>query len=339
MQHLDRYDALAVVASVLACDANEAIRGTDLDIVDSALAAAQAESELAVAAGVLLSGLVSGRAFRDFNRRISVAVVLQLTALNGCDLRLEPVEELDELLDRVDSGTAAPIAVAQFLRKRLIVAIWEETEMYERFTDGARRVVVLAQEEARELGHQYIGTEHLLLGLLAEGERTAAQVLTGAGVTTAGVRQFVEEKVGRGSGESDGNPPFTPRAKTAIELGYKEALRLNRDYIGTEHLLLGLIREGEDIAAQALATLGGDLTKLTEKVLDRLDRRERSERLVSSFVADQTPPGSVEWATHHGRRHHLIAELTGLLDENERLREEVATLRRKLRDHGLDPEN
>src|SRR6476660_7785304 len=124
--------------------------------------------------------------------------------------------------------------------------------MFERFTDRSRRVVVLAQEEARMLNHNYIGTEHLLLGLIHEGEGVAAKAIEALGISLAAVRSEVNEMVGRGERASAGHIPFTPRAKKVLELSLREALQLGHNYIGTEHILLGLIREGEGVAAQVL---------------------------------------------------------------------------------------
>ena len=126
--------------------------------------------------------------------------------------------------------------------------------MFERFTDRARRVVVLAQEEARMLNHNYIGTEHILLGLIHEGEGVAAKALESLGISLDAVRQQVEEIIGQGQQAPSGHIPFTPRAKKVLELSLREALQLGHNYIGTEHILLGLIREGEGVAAQVLIT-------------------------------------------------------------------------------------
>ena len=128
--------------------------------------------------------------------------------------------------------------------------------MFERFTDRARRVVVLAQEEARHLDHNYIGTEHILLGLIHEREGVAAQSLEALGISLEGVRAQVVEIVGHGSDAPSGHIPFTPRAKKVLELSLREALSLGHNYIGTEHILLGLIREGGGVAAQVLVKLG-----------------------------------------------------------------------------------
>jgi ATP-dependent Clp protease ATP-binding subunit ClpC len=139
--------------------------------------------------------------------------------------------------------------------------------MFERFTDRARRVVVLAQEEARLLNHNYIGTEHILLGLVREGEGVAAQALESLHVSLAVVRRQVEEVIGRGQPAPEGHIPFTPRAKKVLELSLREALQLGHDYIGTEHILLGLIREGEGVAAQVLQKLGATLERVREEVM------------------------------------------------------------------------
>ncbi|MFI0357600.1 ATP-dependent Clp protease ATP-binding subunit [Actinomadura sp. 9N407] len=142
--------------------------------------------------------------------------------------------------------------------------------MFERFTDRARRVVVLAQEEARMLNHNYIGTEHILLGLIHEGEGVAAKALESLGVSLESVRRQVEEIIGQGQQAPSGHIPFTPRAKKVLELSLREALQLGHNYIGTEHILLGLIREGEGVAAQVLVKLGADLNRVRQQVIQLL---------------------------------------------------------------------
>jgi ATP-dependent Clp protease ATP-binding subunit ClpC len=145
--------------------------------------------------------------------------------------------------------------------------------VFERFTDRSRRVVVLAQEEARLLNHNYIGTEHLLLGLIAEGEGVAATALESLGISLEAVQLQVEEIIGRGGAAPSGQIPFTPRAKKVLELSLREALQLHHDYIGTEHLLLGLIREGEGVAAQVLVRLGAELEVVRTQVVLLLEGR------------------------------------------------------------------
>ena len=142
--------------------------------------------------------------------------------------------------------------------------------MFERFTDRARRVVVLAQEEARRLDHNYIGTEHLLLGLLKEGTGVGASALGSLGLSLDAVRSQIEDTIGTGEVTPPGNIPFTPRTKKVLELSLREARRLGHDYIGTEHILLGIIREGEGVAAQVLGKLDVGLDEARQAVLQRL---------------------------------------------------------------------
>ncbi|MFN2555850.1 MAG: ATP-dependent Clp protease ATP-binding subunit [Nitriliruptorales bacterium] len=150
--------------------------------------------------------------------------------------------------------------------------------MFERFTDRARRVVVLAQEEARMLNHNYIGTEHILLGLIHEGEGVAAKALESMNISLQAVREQVQEIIGRGQSAPSGHIPFTPRAKKVLELSLREALQLGHNYIGTEHILLGLIREGEGVAAQVLQKLGADLNRVRQQVIQLLSGYASSEK-------------------------------------------------------------
>jgi Clp amino terminal domain, pathogenicity island component len=143
---------------------------------------------------------------------------------------------------------------------------------FTRFSDRARRVVVLAQDEARRLRHHHIGTEHLVLGLLAEGEGVGAQALQGAGITLDAARAGVEKVVGCGQGTPSGHIPFTPRAKKVLELALRESLKLSHHYIGTEHILLGLLREGEGVGAQVIVAEGAQLDQLRASVLALLDQ-------------------------------------------------------------------
>jgi len=142
--------------------------------------------------------------------------------------------------------------------------------VFERFTDRARRTIVFAQEEARLLNHNYIGTEHILLGLLREEEGVAAKALTTLDVSLEAVRRDVGEIVGRGQEFSGGHIPFTARSKKVLELSLREALQLGHNYIGTEHILLGLIREGEGVAAQVLQKLGADLNRVRQTMVQLL---------------------------------------------------------------------
>ena len=164
--------------------------------------------------------------------------------------------------------------------------------MFERFTDRARRVVVLAQEEARLLNHNYIGTEHILLGLIHEGEGVAAKALESLGISLEKVRQQVEEIIGVGQSPPSGHIPFTPRAKKVLELSLREALQLGHNYIGTEHILLGLIREGEGVAAQVLVKLGADLGRVRQQVIQLLSGYSGAKEAPGGGTT-QAPQGSL----------------------------------------------
>ena len=166
--------------------------------------------------------------------------------------------------------------------------------MFERFTDRARRVVVLAQDEARALNHNYIGTEHLLLGLIHEGEGVAAKALESMDVTLDKARAQVVEIIGEGQSAPSGHIPFTPRAKKVLELSLREALQLSHNYIGTEHILLGLLREGEGVAVQALGNLDVDLAALRQAVMQLLSGYDAKETVGSgaSALKEGTPSGS-----------------------------------------------
>ncbi|MDQ1745990.1 MAG: ATP-dependent Clp protease ATP-binding subunit ClpC, partial [Frankiaceae bacterium] len=165
--------------------------------------------------------------------------------------------------------------------------------MFERFTDRARRVVVLAQEEARMLNHNYIGTEHILLGLIHEGEGVAAKALESLGISLEGVRQQVEEIIGQGQQAPSGHIPFTPRAKKVLELSLREALQLGHNYIGTEHILLGLIREGEGVAAQVLVKLGADHNRVRQQVIQLLSGYQGKEPAAAGAAGEGTPSTSL----------------------------------------------
>ena len=157
--------------------------------------------------------------------------------------------------------------------------------MFERFTDRARRVVVLAQEEARMLSHNYIGTEHILLGLIHEGEGVAAKALESLDISLEAVRAQVEETIGQGQQAPSGHIPFTPRAKKVLELSLREALQLGHSYIGTEHILLGLIREGEGVAAQVLQKLGADLNRVRQQVIQLLSGFQGKESAATASAS------------------------------------------------------
>ncbi|HET7487530.1 MAG TPA: Clp protease N-terminal domain-containing protein [Acidimicrobiales bacterium] len=175
--------------------------------------------------------------------------------------------------------------------------------MFERFTDRARRVLVLANEESRLLNHNFIGTEHILLGLLDEGEGVAAKALESAGVSPEAARDVVEEIIGPARSPVTGSPPFTPRAKHVLELSLREALALGHNYIGTEHLLLGVIREGGGVAVDVLVGLGADLVRLRQEVL----------QLLAGWRAEGGPPaGEPRFAPGGPRRRPLVSAGPGV---------------------------
>jgi ATP-dependent Clp protease ATP-binding subunit ClpC len=192
--------------------------------------------------------------------------------------------------------------------------------MFERFTDRARRVVVLAQEEARMLNHSYVGTEHMLLGLVHEGQGVAAEALESLGISLEVVREQVEEIAGRGPQAPSGHIPFTPRAKQVLELSLREARQLGHSYIGTEHLLLALIREGQGVAAQVLVGLGATLPRTRQQVIQLLHGVPGSE-----------PSLSGEWPEPLPTMGQLLAQIHDLGGEVERLRALLAQ-------HGIDPD-
>ena len=164
--------------------------------------------------------------------------------------------------------------------------------MFERFTDRARRVVVLAQEEARLLNNSYIGSEHLLLGLIHEGEGVAAKALESMNISLDAVRAQVQELIGESQAAPSGHIPFTPRAKKVLELSLREALQLGHNYIGTEHILLGVIREGEGVAAKVLVNLGADLGRVRQQVIQLLSGYQGKEAVAAGGPAEGTPAGS-----------------------------------------------
>ncbi|HRN29152.1 MAG TPA: Clp protease N-terminal domain-containing protein, partial [Terrimesophilobacter sp.] len=173
--------------------------------------------------------------------------------------------------------------------------------MFERFTDRARRVVVLAQEEAKMLNHNYIGTEHILLGLIHEGEGIAAKALEALGISLDAVREQVQDIIGQGQQQPTGHIPFTPRAKKVLELSLREALQLGHNYIGTEHILLGLIREGEGVAAQVLVKLGADLNRVRQQVIQLLSGYQGKEQVQVGANEQQSQQAGSQILDQFGR--------------------------------------
>jgi len=216
--------------------------------------------------------------------------------------------------------------------------------MFERFTNQSRRVVVLAREEARMLNHNYIGTEHLLLGLLREGTGSAARAMDSMGVTLGAARDEMVASIGRGKAEPSGHIPFTPPAKKSLELSLRESLDLGAGYIGTGHLLLGLIRQGDNMAVKGLAKLGADPGELRDRVIAELrddpegDAAE-PERARPKVSASPELKGVLEVFDD---RLSVIEQRLGItpgeLGEVARLRARVTRLEARLREHGIEPD-
>jgi ATP-dependent Clp protease ATP-binding subunit ClpA len=230
--------------------------------------------------------------------------------------------------------------------------------MFERFTDRARRVVVLAQEEARTLNHEYVGTEHILLGLIREGGGVAAQALESLGISEEAARRQVEEIVGRGqAGSASGHLPFTPRGKKVLQLSLREAMALGHGYVGTEHILLGLVREDEGVATRVLNAFGVDPNRIRQQVIRLVSARQvhekpgtrraggrgkrkqlaelRHQLAVVSWrlsVLEQRVGTTQDLANLEGEITQDWAALPSLSDEVERLRD-------VLRRHGIDPQD
>jgi hypothetical protein len=203
--------------------------------------------------------------------------------------------------------------------------------MFERFTDRARRVVVLAQEEARMLHHNYIGTEHILLGLIHEGEGVAAKALESLGISLDAVRQQVEEIIGQGQQIPSGHIPFTPRAKKVLELTRREAEQLGHNYIGTEHILLGLIREGNGVAAQVLVMLGADLNRVRLTVIQLLHGHPAREPVSTRSAAQELrlPPGLQARLDEVEQRLAAIEQRLGTGPDTSDLDEQIAQVCRE----------
>src|SRR5205807_6010184 len=183
--------------------------------------------------------------------------------------------------------------------------------VFERFTDRARRVLVLSQDEARALNHNFIGTEHLLLGVIREENGLAAKALTSLGISLDRVREKVKETIGPATVGYEGSPPFTPRAKKVLELSLREALQLGHNYIGTEHILLGLVREGEGVGAQVLAGCAGGLARVRQSVLELIPGH--GEAPEPSAPAEIRPPRGSVFGTEPPPCSHRAKDLEGAL--------------------------
>ncbi|HEX7993812.1 MAG TPA: Clp protease N-terminal domain-containing protein, partial [Streptosporangiaceae bacterium] len=282
-------DLVIVAGRTLRMDTSEVLDLLDPAAADQALAQARSVgtgAEPATCATALLEALLIHQPLPRGGRKVALAAMLQFLALNGWELDPYPASELAAVVTGLSDGSQNAAGVSAWLMSRLYpcrpaVSHAKETSMrsriplsarlrkattraqpkgmFTRFTGQAIRAVHLCQEEARLLRHAYIGTEHLLLSLLYQDEGIAAEALSSLGISREAVRGRVEEIVGIGAADpAPGHLPFTPRSKKVLELSLREAMRLGHHQIGTEHLLLGIIREGEGLAAQVLVRLGAD---------------------------------------------------------------------------------
>jgi Clp amino terminal domain, pathogenicity island component len=335
MTSLDLAGLILVAARTLDLDQRAVLELADLEAAETAVAEARSCRGPEEAAAQLLYGLVRLRVFGPRSAEVALVAALQVLALNGRDPGdLGPAEEARELLAGIPTdhvGTAQLVAwlggrTGQAGAHRKGRLPWRQARdrtegtMFGRFTEQARGAVALAQEEARELGHKSIGTEHLLLGLLRERDGIAARVLVERGITLQRARAEVERIVGSGAGTRQGHIPFTPRAKKVLDLSLREAKRLHHDHIGTEHILLGLLREGEGVAAKVLVDAGANLGDVRESV--------------TRLLQFTTGPLGARGLT----REQVMGEIAALFDEVERLRAEVTRLRALLLRHGIEPD-
>jgi prophage maintenance system killer protein len=399
---LEVADLVIIASRTLGLDTGEVLEQLDTAAAEHALARAQAghgPGDLAGLAAALLHALVRRRPLRRGNQQVALAAMLQFLALNGWQMDPGPPGPVAAVVAGIAAGRLDSTAVAGWLAPRLrpsepgMTRVKEAAMqgraalpfadrlkkatmrtqprgMFQRFTDRARRVVVLAQEEARLLRHSYVGTEHILLGLLHEGEGVAARALESLGINREAARQQVEQIIGQGQQAPGGHIPFTPRAKKVLELSLREALALGHNYVGTEHILLGMLREGHGVAAQVLTGLGMGHAQVRERVLgllageceeidpqaqlaaDLVDAAEQLTQIQQDKEAAFDAGDLGAAAALRDREKQLLADklrlenqLTAgaagqaILAENQRLRGELQRLRGLLRQHGIEPDS
>jgi len=318
---LDLAGLVLVAGRALDLDEDAVLALADLEAAASVLAEARdAAGGPERQAATLVHGLVTRQVFGPRSAEVALLAACQLLALHGlAAVDLGAPAAVRYLLAGVAGGRVGVEELTAWLEQS--ATGWRE-QMFERFTDKAREAVVLAQEEARRLGHPEVRTEHLLLGLLAGGgESAATRTLTGLGIPLVDLRGEVEERIGRGEGAPSGHLPFAAQNKKVLELSLREALQLGHNYIGTEHILLGLVREAESGAAQVLAGRGADLDAVRQEVVRQL-----------------TAGGGDRPAATTPSKEGLIADIEALYDEIVRLSREVDRLTGLLRRHGIEPD-
>jgi Clp amino terminal domain, pathogenicity island component len=341
---LDLAGLVLVASRTLDLDEKVVLALADLEAAESVLTMAGDGRDPAQQAAILLVGLVRRQVFGPRSAEVAVMAALQVLALNGQDVGdLGSPAALRELVTGVAAGQVGADELAAWLAKRARPGTppprargplslrrkepkqprdlkhaedWMEGGMFERFTTRARNALKLAQDEARRMDHHYIGTEDVLLGVLGEPDGIGARALVALGLSREAARAGVERIVGRGKGAPAGHIPFAPRAKKVLELSLREALQLGHNYIGTEHIVLGLVREGEGVAARIMVESGADLPKVRQEVV----------RLVSTLPAPSPP------------KERVLADIEALYEEIVRLAKEVARLTELLREHGIEPD-
>jgi prophage maintenance system killer protein len=300
---LEVADLVVIASRTLGLRTGQVLDLLDADAAETALARARPGTDPgnpADQAAALLCALVRCQPLRHGNQQVALVATLQFLALNGWDIDTDPPDATAAMVSGAAAGTLGAATVADWLSLRLRPAVKEkpmrarpalplaerirkatmrrqQTGKFHRFTDRARRVVYRASEEARLLGHGYVGTEHLLLGLVYEGEGVGARALEALGLSLEEVRHQVIEITAHGQDTPVDRIPFTPRAKRVLELALREALELGHNYIGTEHLLLGLLREKHGIAARLLTSLGADHERVGEQVTALLSQDENQQ--------------------------------------------------------------
>ena len=322
-----------IAAAVLGIEPEDVFDQADLDAVGRALQAFPPDARAIEQAAALLHAIIVERPFGDDSSAVAIVAAAHVLELDGKVTTFKPSDRLFVLLDAIADGSADVDVVCSFLSV-------EVSPMFERFTPRARNVMTHAYEEAMAFQHNYVGTEHLLLGVLRESDGIGAHVLVRLGVDADAVRGEIDHRVGRGTEAVSTRSPFTPRSKRALELALGEALKLGHNYIGTEHLLLGLLRLTDGLAAEILTDLYDvEIGRVRNEIVTKLaaggwkppySRRSKPFMRPSVTWASPVDPALV------ARRGRLLGDIQALLDENTRLRDEVANLRLVLHEHGLD---
>ena len=398
MRPLDLADLVLIAAKTLGLDTGATLDLLDKDAAEAALAEARrghgdtepadtepADTGPARSAAELLQALIRHRPFHHGNDQVAIMAMVQCLAINGWRADLSPPTAVRTVITEIASGRLPATDLAAWLSPRLFPdrePVAKEAPMHgwrpgrgrprqangmlDRFTARAREVIIAAQDEARALHHNYIGTEHILLGLVNDGDGMGSRALDALGISLDAVRQQVLEIIGEGKQAPAAHIPFTPRSKKALDLALREAMQLDHLYIGTEHILLGLVKEGDGVAFQVLTRLGADHARIRDQVLRLLAERTQPRN-------ESVPPGIRDYdlriaqarqekdaaidAQEFARaaalrasekqlltdRERLIAEWSAGTDvvalgrELDRLRHEVRRLQGMLLRHGIEP--